>query len=252
MGENDIDIGIIGVVDSGQEDNFVNRDMIPLPPHNQTVDMDNAMQADGLPQAYRQGASQFADNLRQVTHLIVPGAKSYEGKEWYTSSDLCYLADRWSVPLVLFRPRGNHYILGLNEPSRRVLRGWKVIAYDPFKGRTEDTEGVKEWRGDLREGPDILRGGGFANRIGARLLLNHNYSLDLTQDPKLQSKQVPNAIHAPTQNDAYNCGPLALFQAVVCTQLLEQNPDVAESRRDLFQADTGIRLPSRASVLKSV
>ncbi|MBI2330137.1 hypothetical protein HYU94_02000 [Candidatus Daviesbacteria bacterium] len=196
----------------------------------------------------QKSAGIFALNLRRITASIVTHPQeSYQPPEYYSQEDLIELADRWQLPLLVFRKNANHWLLAL-KPPEEYNEGTRVLAYDPLKN--QEVWYPLNGRVDSADPIDLMRHFGYVNKQGIEELKDGSYNLSLLGDTELADHSgVFLAKQAKFQFNAYDCGPLCLFAAALREGIKPGWNAFKFAGREQLEKDTRVRINTREEIL---
>jgi hypothetical protein len=219
--------------------------------------MEPAVELGVSAQRNQASAQKFFRNLRRDTAQILAEEQweslstlnraSYEGTRWYQLVDLVALANRWLLPVVIFRKQESHYLLVL-KPPELIEDSYQVLVYDPIQGGERYMQ-LPNFSGQIT--PDDLRSQNFFFSRSARNLLEEGrYNLSLYSDTHIASNpELHQAKTTEVQFDGWNCGPACLFMAAIRAGAQADWSEFKFAGRDKLHEDTDLYVYTREEIL---
>jgi len=201
-----------------------------------------------------QGSAQvFMDTLRKATPELLSGnaqRERYTESQWYSTSDLRRLADRWHLPLNVVVQNDNHFLLMLKRPEKRG-RGYAALVYDPMQGGERYVE-LPCWDDSL-SATNLIESSVFSNDLGLNQLGSGEYDLSLFGDEDFATDADLYATKTTrVQFDGHNCGPACLFMAALRMGAKKEWNEFKFSGKDQLKKDTGLTVLTREEILSSI
>lgn len=198
-------------------------------------------------------AQEFCNRLRRaMPKLLRPlnDEPPYTENKWFSAGDLMLLADRWQLPLMIFRESEYHWRLALKEPEK-YSEGWRVLVYDPMLG-AERYLRIERWNPNYQDPDNIQRSSGYANSLAVDRLRAKSYNLSVFGDNQIASNEdllEAKQVVFQLEGDYSNCGPMCLFMAAVRSGIIG---DVKFDRigRQRLLADLGVKVLSRSEIFE--
>lgn len=190
-------------------------------------------------------AQEFCDTIRQhMSEWGIPNPnqtgideliEQYKNGRWFGATELGELADRWMMPLMLFRLNGDHWVVILKPPQPHNGE-WQALVYDPLQG--ERYISIPEW-GQHTDYP-LAVPGVIMNKLGFDEYKAGTYDLTLDMDDKLAKARA-----AKTDQFQFNgrdCGLLCLYAMALREGMKRGNTAFKAFGIPQLQRDTKIKI----------